>query len=98
MRAGAYQQLLPVSKRKKVIGAPDIEAIVAKIARIPPKTVTSDDRDLLEKLESNLQLVVFGQNRAISQLVASIKLARAGLRSGDQPIGSFPARGANGGG
>ena len=94
--AGAYQQLLPVSKRKKVIGAPDIEAIVAKIARIPPKTVTSDDRHLLEKLESNLQLVVFGQNRAISQLVASIKLARAGLRSGDQPIGSFLLAGPTG--
>lgn len=94
--AGAYQQLLPVSKRKKVIGAPDIEAIVAKIARIPPKTVTSDDRELLEKLEPNLQMVVFGQNNAISQLVASIKLARAGLRSGDKPIGSFLLAGPTG--
>ncbi|MEK9928749.1 MAG: AAA family ATPase, partial [Halieaceae bacterium] len=94
--AGAYQQLLPVSKRKKVIGAPDIEAIVAKIARIPPKTVTSDDRELLEKLEPNLQMVVFGQNKAISELVASIKLARAGLRSGDKPIGSFLLAGPTG--
>ena len=94
--AGAYQQLLPVSKRKKVIGAGDIESVVAKIARIPPKTVTSDDRDLLEKLESNLQMVVFGQSKAVSQLVASIKLARAGLRSGDKPIGSFLLAGPTG--
>ncbi|MBT3458526.1 MAG: AAA domain-containing protein, partial [Halieaceae bacterium] len=94
--AGAYQQLLPVSKRKKVIGAGDIESVVAKIARIPPKTVTSDDRDLLEKLESNLQMVVFGQSKAVTQLVASIKLARAGLRSGDKPIGSFLLAGPTG--
>ncbi len=94
--AGAYQQLLPASKRKKVIGPSDIESVVAKIARIPPKTVTSDDRDLLEKLESNLQMVVFGQNKAVSQLVASIKLARAGLRSGDKPIGSFLLAGPTG--
>ena len=94
--AGAYQQLLPVSKRKKVIGPADIEAVVAKIARIPPKTVTSDDRELLEKLESNLRMVVFGQEKAVSQLVASIKLARAGLRSGDKPIGSFLLAGPTG--
>lgn len=94
--AGAYQQLLPNSKRKKVIGAGDIEAVIAKIARIPPKTVSSDDRDLLEKLESNLQMVVFGQDKAIAQLVASIKLARAGLRSGDKPIGSFLLAGPTG--
>jgi len=94
--AGAYQQLLPASKRKKVIGPTDIEAVVAKIARIPPKTVTSDDRELLEKLESNLQMVVFGQDKAVSKLVASIKLARAGLRSGDKPIGSFLLAGPTG--
>ena len=94
--AGAYQQLLPSSKRKKVIGPSDIESVVAKIARIPPKTVTSDDRDLLQKLESNLQMVVFGQSKAVGQLVASIKLARAGLRSGDQPIGSFLLAGPTG--
>ena len=94
--AGAYQQLLPSSKRKKVIGAGDIETVIAKIARIPPKTVTSDDKELLEKLEPNLQMVVFGQNNAISQLVSSIKLARAGLRSGDKPIGSFLLAGPTG--
>jgi len=94
--AGAYQQLQPVSRRKKVVGPSDIEAVVAKIARIPPKTVTSDDRSLLEKLESNLQLTVFGQNHAISQLVSAIKLARAGLRTGDKPIGSFLLAGPTG--
>ena len=94
--AGAYQQLQPVSKRKKVVGPSDIEAVIAKIARIPPKTVTSDDKELLEKLESNLSLVVFGQNKAVSQLVSAIKLARAGLRSGDKPIGSFLLAGPTG--
>ena len=94
--AGAYQQLLAPSKRKKVIGPADIEAVIAKIARIPPKTVTSDDRELLEKLESNLQMVVFGQDKAVTQLVASIKLARAGLRTGDKPIGSFLLAGPTG--
>ena len=94
--AGAYQQLQPVSKRKTVVGPSDIEAVIAKIARIPPKTVNRDDKELLEKLESNLSLVVFGQNKAVSQLVSSIKLARAGLRSGDKPIGSFLLAGPTG--
>ncbi|MEQ8802455.1 MAG: AAA family ATPase, partial [Haliea sp.] len=94
--AGAYQQLQPPSKRKKVIGVADIEAVVAKIARIPPKSVSSDDRETLQKLEQNLQMVVFGQDRAISSLATSIKLARAGLRSGDKPIGSFLLAGPTG--
>ncbi len=94
--AGAYQQLQPQSKRKKVIGVADIEAVVAKIARIPPKSVSSDDRETLQKLESNLQMVVFGQDRAISSLATSIKLARAGLCSGDKPIGSFLLAGPTG--
>lgn len=94
--AGAFQQLQSPSKRKKVIGVADIEAIIAKIARIPPKTVSSDDRDSLQKLESNLQMVVFGQDKAISNLASSIKLARAGLRSGDKPIGSFLLAGPTG--
>jgi ATP-dependent Clp protease ATP-binding subunit ClpA len=94
--AGAYQQLLPVSKRKKVIGVSDIEAVVAKIARIPPKAVSHDDRETLQKLEKNLQMVVFGQDQAISNLATSIKLARAGLRSGDKPIGSFLLAGPTG--
>jgi len=94
--AGAYQQLLPTSKRKKVIGVGDIEAVVAKIARIPPKAVSSDDRETLQKLEQNLQMVVFGQDAAISSLATSIKLARAGLRAGEKPIGSFLLAGPTG--
>ncbi len=94
--AGAYQQLLPENKRKKQIGVADIESVIAKIARIPPKTVSSDDREVLEKLEQNLQMVVFGQDKAISSLATSIKLARAGLRAGDKPIGSFLLAGPTG--
>jgi ATP-dependent Clp protease ATP-binding subunit ClpA len=94
--AGAYQQLLSTSKRKKVIGVGDIETVVAKIARIPPKSVSSDDKETLQKLEKNLQMVVFGQDPAISSLATSIKLARAGLKSGDKPIGSFLLAGPTG--
>jgi len=94
--AGAYQQLLPLSKRKKVIGVGDIEAVIAKIARIPPKAVSSDDKETLQKLEQNLQMVVFGQDEAISSLATSIKLARAGLRAGEKPIGSFLLAGPTG--
>lgn len=94
--AGAFQQLQPPSKRKKVIGVGDIESIVAKIARIPPKTVSNDDKDTLQKLEKNLQMVVFGQEDAISSLATSIKLARAGLRGGEKPIGSFLLAGPTG--
>ncbi len=94
--AGAYQQLLAPSKRKKVIGVGDIETVIAKIARIPPKSVSSDDKETLQKLEKNLQMVVFGQDAAISSLATSIKLARAGLKSGDKPIGSFLLAGPTG--
>lgn len=94
--AGAYQQLVAPSKRKKVIGVGDIEAVVAKIARIPPKSVSTDDRDTLKKLEQNLKMVVFGQDGAISSLATSIKLARAGLKSPDKPIGSFLLAGPTG--
>ena len=94
--AGAYQQLQPASKRKKVVGVGDVEAVVAKIARIPPKTVSRDDRDILQKLENNLQMVVFGQDNAIGTLSTAIKLARAGLRDGDKPIGSFLLAGPTG--
>ncbi len=94
--AGAYQQLLPPSKRKKVIGVSDIETVIAKIARIPPKAVSTDDKEALQKLEQNLQMVVFGQDDAISSLATSIKLARAGLRGGDKPIGSFLLAGPTG--
>ncbi|KZX53404.1 ATP-dependent Clp protease ATP-binding subunit ClpA [Halioglobus sp. HI00S01] len=94
--AGAYQQLQSASKRKKVIGVGDIESVIAKIARIPPKTVSSDDKEVLHKLEKNLQMVVFGQDQAISSLATSIKLARAGLKAADKPIGSFLLAGPTG--
>ena len=94
--AGAYQQLLPASKRKKVIGVTDIEAVIAKIARIPTKSVSANDKETLQKLEKNLQMVVFGQDDAISNLATSIKLARAGLRGGEKPIGSFLLAGPTG--
>jgi ATP-dependent Clp protease ATP-binding subunit ClpA len=94
--AGAYQQLQPPSKRKKVVGKHDVEAVVAKIARIPPKSVNRNDKEVLQKLESNLQMVVFGQDAAVSSLSTSIKMARAGLRGGDKPIGSFLLAGPTG--
>ncbi|WP_439106911.1 ATP-dependent Clp protease ATP-binding subunit ClpA [Congregibacter sp.] len=94
--AGAYQQLQSPSKRKKVIGKHDVEAVVAKIARIPPKSVNRNDKDVLQKLESNLKMVVFGQDAAVSSLSTSIKMARAGLRGGDKPIGSFLLAGPTG--
>jgi ATP-dependent Clp protease ATP-binding subunit ClpA len=94
--AGAFQQLQPVSKRKKVIGVHDVEAVVAKIARIPPKSVSASDKEALQKLESNLQMVVFGQDKAITSLATAIKLARAGLKQGEKPIGSFLFAGPTG--
>ena len=94
--AGAYQQLQPASKRKKTIGVADIEAVVAKIARIPPKSVSSSDREQLRNLGPQLKLVVFGQDAAIDTLDAAIKLARAGLREGEKPIGSFLFAGPTG--
>ncbi|MCK4866206.1 MAG: ATP-dependent Clp protease ATP-binding subunit ClpA [Gammaproteobacteria bacterium] len=94
--AGAYQQLQPASKRKKTIGIKEIEAIVAKIARIPPKTVSNDDMDTLKNLERNLKLVIFGQDQAIDSLSTAIKLSRAGLGNEDKPIGSFLFAGPTG--
>lgn len=94
--AGAYQQLQPVNKRKKTINVAEIEAVVAKIARIPPKTVSSDDKEVLQKLEENLRMVVFGQDEAIGALATSIKLARAGLKPVEKPIGSFLLAGPTG--
>jgi ATP-dependent Clp protease ATP-binding subunit ClpA len=94
--AGAYQQLQPPSKRKKVVGVHDIEAVVAKIARIPPKSVSASDKEALQKLESNLKMVVFGQDQAITSLSTAIKLARAGLKPAEKPIGSFLFAGPTG--
>lgn len=94
--AGAYQQLLPPSKRKKTIGVADVENVVAKIARIPPKSVSSSDKELLRKLDENLKMTVFGQNEAIDTLATAIKLSRAGLNSVEKPIGSFLFAGPTG--
>ena len=87
--AGASQRLLPVAKRRKVINVGDIETIIAKIARIPPKTVSSSDKDVLRNLERDLKLVVFGQDEAIDMLANAIKMARAGLGNEQKPIGNF---------
>src|SRR5690606_11180051 len=84
---GAAQLLLPPSRRKKTISVRDIETIVAKIARIPPKSVSRDDREILQNLERDLLTVVFGQDQASSALATAIKLARAGLRAPEKPIG-----------
>lgn len=94
--AGASQQLLPPSRRKKVIGAPDIETIVSRIARIPSKTVTASDKDVMKNLERNLKMVVFGQDRAIESLAFAIKMSRSGLGNPQQPIGAFLFAGPTG--
>ncbi len=93
---GAAQMLRTPAERKTTIDVPDIEEIVAKIARIPPKSVSKDDTELLRSLDRDLKTVVFGQDRAIDQLAASIKLARAGLRAPEKPIGSYLLAGPTG--
>ncbi len=94
--AGANQRLLPASRRRKLIGTFEIEDIVAKIARIPPKTISTNDKDKLRDLEKNLKLLVFGQDEAINALASAIKLSRAGLRELQKPIGSFLFAGPTG--
>lgn len=94
--AGARQRLQPASRRKKLIGTLEIEDIVAKIARIPPRTISINDKDKLKDLEKNLKLLVFGQDEAIQALGSAIKLSRAGLREMQKPIGSFLFAGPTG--
>jgi ATP-dependent Clp protease ATP-binding subunit ClpA len=94
--AGAKQSLLPESKKKKTISETDVEKIVASMARIPVKTVSSSDKVSLKKLEENLKRVIFGQNEAIETLGSTIKLARAGLRTEGKPVGSFLFSGPTG--
>jgi ATP-dependent Clp protease ATP-binding subunit ClpA len=94
--AGAYQRLMPVEQRKKVIDVAEVESVVAKIARIPPKSVSTSDKDQLRKLESNLKMVVLGQDEAISSLASAIKLSRAGLKEPNKPVGSFLFAGPTG--
>ncbi|MBS0001463.1 MAG: ATP-dependent Clp protease ATP-binding subunit ClpA [Thioalkalivibrio sp.] len=94
--AGANRQLQPSKNRRKTIGVQDIEAIVAKIARIPPKSVSSSDVEVLRNLERNLKMVVFGQDQAIESLSTAIKMARSGLGEEEKPIGSFLLTGPTG--
>jgi len=94
--AGAAQQLLPSSRRKKTITPQDVELVVAKIARIPSAQVSSSDKEALRDLDHKLKMVVFGQDTAIDALSAAIKLSRAGLKSGEKPIGSFLFAGPTG--
>ena len=94
--AGAYQRLQSASKRKKTVGVSDIELVISKIARIPAKSVSSSDKEQLKGLSEKLKMVVFGQDPAIDVLTTSIKMARAGLREGTKPIGSFLFAGPTG--
>jgi ATP-dependent Clp protease ATP-binding subunit ClpA len=93
---GAAQMLLPESRRKKTISLKDVEAVVAKIARIPPKAVSRDDREVLLNLERDLKTMVFGQEKAIDALSSAIKLSRAGLRDPEKPIGNYLFAGPTG--
>ena len=93
---GASRMLLPEHKRRKTVTVRDIEEIVAKIARIPPKSVSVDDRTVLQNLERNLKTMVFGQDKAIGALASAIKLARAGLREPEKPIGCYLFSGPTG--
>lgn len=94
--AGARMAMLPASKRKKTIGQSEIEAIIAKIARIPEKSVSATDKDMLKNLERNLKMVVFGQDKAIEALSAAIRLSRSGLSGEGKPVGSFLFAGPTG--
>jgi len=94
--AGAAQHLLPESRRRKTITTKEIEAVVAKIARIPPKNVSKDDAEVLKDLDTSLKRVVFGQDKAIEALASAIKLSRAGLREPEKPIGNYLFTGPTG--
>ncbi len=94
--SGAAQMLLPEDKRKKVIDVSDVESVIATMARIPPKTVSRDDATVLKNLDSELRRLVFGQDAAIDGLTSAIKLARAGLREPEKPIGSYLFSGPTG--
>jgi len=93
---GASRMLIPLARRKKTVSVKDVESVVAKIARIPPKSVSSDDKKVLKFLERDLKSMVYGQDKAIDALAGSIKLARAGLREPQKPIGSYLFSGPTG--
>ncbi|HEU4352603.1 MAG TPA: ATP-dependent Clp protease ATP-binding subunit ClpA [Burkholderiales bacterium] len=94
--AGAAQRIAPKAKQKKIIGKSEIEEIIAKIARIPPRSVSTDDRSALANLDRDLKAVVFGQDQAIDALAAAIKMARSGLGNPQKPIGNFLFSGPTG--
>jgi ATP-dependent Clp protease ATP-binding subunit ClpA len=94
--AGAAQRIAPKAKQKKIIGKPEIEEIIAKIARIPPRSVSTDDRSALANLDRDLKAVVFGQDAAIDALASAIKMARSGLGNPQKPIGNFLFSGPTG--
>ena len=94
--AGAAQRILPKSKQKKVIGKAQIETVIAKVARIPEKTVSHDDKQVLQFLGRDLKNMVYGQENAIDALVAAVKMSRSGLALPDKPIGSFLFSGPTG--
>jgi ATP-dependent Clp protease ATP-binding subunit ClpA len=94
--AGAAQRILPKPKRKKTIGNKEIEDVVAKVARIPSKNISNDDRSTLKTLERDLKAVVFGQNKAIETLTSAVKMARSGIGQGNKPVGSFLFSGPTG--
>jgi len=94
--AGAQTRLQPAAKRRKTVGVTDVERVVSKMARIPPKTVTASDKDALRNLDVGLKRVVFGQDEAIDALVSAIKLSRSGLGNPDRPISSFLFSGPTG--
>jgi len=93
---GASQRLLPSEKRKKILGISDLEEVIAKIARIPSKRVSTNDKDLLFNLERDLKLVIYGQDQAVEEVSNAIKLARAGLRDSEKPIGCYLFTGPTG--
>ena len=95
-KAGARARLMPVSKRKKTVNVADIESVVARIARIPEKSVSRSDRDTLKNLGDRLKMLVFGQDKAIEALTEAIKMARAGLGHEHKPVGSFLFAGPTG--
>jgi len=94
--AGAAEKLLPVEQRRGEVGVAEVEAVIAKMAKIPPRSVSADDRSALARMEPELKGVIFGQDPAIESVTAAIKLSRSGLRAGDKPIGSFLFAGPTG--
>ena len=93
---GAAQMLVPPNKRRKTIGVREVENVVAKIARIPPKSVSKNDKEALKNLETELKRVVYGQDEAITALSSAIKMSRAGLRETEKPVGSYLFSGPTG--